>query len=102
MPPAGPAMQPDMPPDMGMPPGPEMGGDVMISVPKGAFDALIQVVDQLHSGLKELSAGFEQQKAEAEGMEEGMETGMEEGMGAPSADDEFLASMVAESGGRPR
>lgn len=106
-PPAGPSMPSDMPPGMGMPPGPDTGGEVMMTVPKSAFDALIAVVDQLSSGLKQLSAGVEQQKAASEGgMEDMGEMGdMEGGMepsGGASPDEEFLKSMVAENNARPR
>ena len=104
MPPAGPSSS--MPPKMGAPmPGDGApGGDVMVTVPKTAFDALIQIVDQLSSGLKQLSAGVEQQKAASEGgMEDmgGMEGEMEPSGGA-SPDEEFLKSMVAENNARPR
>jgi hypothetical protein len=75
----------------------------MVTVPKTAFDALIQVVDQLSSGLKQLSAGVEQQKAASEGdMGDmgNMEGGIEPSGGA-SPDEEFLKSMVAENNARP-
>ena len=57
---AGPAMPP--PPGAGGPPaGPE--GNVMINIPKGAFDAMHRIVLQLAVGLNELKKNVDAQQS---------------------------------------
>jgi len=108
MPPAGPSMPPEMPPGMGMPPEMPPGGgagEVMMSIPKSAFDQLHQIVMQLATGLDELSNGINQQAAGAGGpppmpggeMEDEME--ME---GASPEDEEFLRSLMSEGNAKTR
>jgi len=117
MPPNDPMMgSPAMPGEMGvsasmseMPP--PTGGDVMISMPKAAFDAMQQIVMQLSQGLNELSksvnsqAGNPSPEGEME-YEEGEEEGEEnedEAMGmAAKKDEEFLKGMMAEGNMKTR
>lgn len=112
-----------MPPGDAMPPGPSMppggpamppgapGADVMITIPKGAFDAMHQIVMQLASGLDQLAQGISQQEAGAppggEGMPPdmggmgGMEGEMPPGEPLPE-DEEFLRSMMEEGNAKTR
>jgi len=112
MPPGDPAsMSPSSP--VGAPPagpgGP--GGDVMISLPKAAFDAMHQIVMQLSSGLDQLAKDVNKQAAGGAGMppmeeEMGEPGGMSEkpagGAGSSPEDEEFLRSMMEEGNSKTR
>ena len=83
---------------------PPQGGDVMISMPKGAFDAMHQIVMQLSQGLDELAKTVNAQ-AGREASGGAMEAEKEAGMpgGAPAAEDEeFLKSMMEEGNAKTR
>jgi len=93
-----------------MPPG-GPGGDVMISLPKAAFDTMHQIVMQLASGLDQLAQGVNQQAAggpppggemppDMGGMG-GMEGEMPPGEPVPE-DEEFLRSMMEEGNAKTR
>ena len=100
---------PAMPGEMGatapmgdMPPA--QGGDVMISMPKAAFDAMQQIVQSLAQGLAQLQRDVEGQ---AKGMpsQGAMEAKKEASMpgGAPAPEDEeFLKSMMEEGNAKTR
>jgi hypothetical protein len=101
---------PAMPGEMGataamgdMPPA--QGGDVMISMPKAAFDAMHQIVMQLSQGLSELAKDVEGQ-AKGGGYSKGaMEAEKEASApgGAPSSEDEeFLKSMMEEGNAKTK
>lgn len=84
---------------------PPAGGDVMISMPKAAFDAMQQIVMQLSQGLNELAKGVNAQagaqppSGEME-YEEGEEEGEEEG--AENEDEAFLKGMMEEGNMKTR
>jgi len=96
---------PAMPGEMGatapmgdMPP--PQGGDVMISMPKSAFDQMQQIVQALAQGLNELakSVNGQAQGGEMEAQEEAAMPG-----GAPAAeDDEFLKGMMEEGNAKTK
>ena len=86
---------------------PPAGGDVMISMPKTAFDAMQQIVMQLSQGLNELAKSVNSQAGNPEGemeYEEGKEEGEEEGedMGMAKKDEEFLKGMMEEGNMKTR
>jgi hypothetical protein len=90
-------------------PSPGAGGDVMMSVPKAAFDAIHQVVMELSKSLDELAGGINQQAAQSDAaMGGGMGAGMEEmpegeGLeGASPEDEEFLKGMMEEGNAKTR
>lgn len=99
---------PAMPGEMGvsasmneMPP--PTGGDVMISMPKAAFDAMQQIVMQLSQGLNELAKSVNSQAGNPEGemeYKEGEEEGEEEG--AENEDEAFLKGMMEEGNMKTR
>lgn len=102
MPPSG--MPPGMPPGSGMPPSGGMplggaGGDVMISMPKGVFDQLHELIRQLASGAEEVAAKVNAEASGAGEMPPEMGGGAPKGggpEGSPS-DADFLQEMVAGS-----
>jgi hypothetical protein len=112
MPPNDPMMgAPAMPGEMGAPApmgemAPPQGGDVMISMPKSAFDALQQIVQALSQGLDELSQtvngqakeGAAEGEMEAEAPEAENETEIE----IESKDKEFLKGMMEEGNMKTR
>lgn len=113
MPPSDPTEKPEMPGVMGATSpdaGGDGGGDVMINMPKSAFDALHQMVQQLASGLEQLAQSVN-------GKEGGGDAGAAAATppspadGAPMAkpaaksakdmtDEEFLQNMVNKSNAR--
>lgn len=108
MPPMPPEMSADMPP--GMPPGagpnmpPGGDGEVMMSIPRSAFEQLHQIVKQLATGLDELAAGMGIDGAGAPPAGPSMPPEMgEEGMeGASEEDEEFLRSLMEEGNAKAR
>ena len=100
---------PAMPGEMGatapmadMPPA--QGGDVMISMPKSAFDAMQQIVQSLAQGLAQLQKDVEGQ-AKGGPSQGAMEAEKEAAMpgGAPAAEDEeFLKGMMEEGNAKTR
>lgn len=103
---------PAMPGEMGatapmgdMPPA--QGGDVMISMPKAAFDAMQQIVQSLAQGLAQLAQDVEGQagqggSASPKGeMEAQSEEAMPGGAGE-SEDEEFLKSLTEEGNSKTR
>lgn len=98
---------PAMPGEMGaMPSMPEataQGGDVMISMPKSAFDAMQQIVQSLAQGLQQLSKDVEGQAKS--GMTPPPETEMGNESMKPeesNEDEEFLKSMMEEGNAKTR
>jgi hypothetical protein len=109
-----------MPGEMGgMPAGapPPAGGqgDVMLSIPKAAFDAMHQVVMQLADGLNQLAQSVNAQRSEVESPSEdlgempmgeagGMSAAKKPAGGKPSMDEdeEFLKSLMAEGNSKSR
>lgn len=98
-----------MPPGEPGGPGGPGGGDVMISLPKAAFDTLHQIVMQLASGLDQLAKEVNQQAAGAPpgGGEIPPDMGGEMGGEMPSGgtapeDEEFLKSMMEEGNSKSR
>jgi len=91
-----------------MPPG-GPGGDVMINLPKAAFDTMHQIVMQLASGLDQLAKEVNQQAAGAPpgggemppNMGGDMAGDMPPG-GADPKDEEFLRSMMEEGNSKSR
>lgn len=89
-----------------MPPG-GSGGDVMINLPKAAFDTMHQIVMQLASGLDQLAKEVNQQAAGAppEGGEIPSDMGGSSKMpprGAAPEDEEFLRSIMEEGNSKSR
>lgn len=83
---------------------PAQGGDVMISMPKSAFDAMQQIVQSLAQGLAQLQQDVEGQ-AKGASPEGAMEAQKEAGMpgGAPAAEDEeFLKGMMEEGNAKTK
>lgn len=100
---------PTMPGEMGAtaPMGdmaPSNGGDVMISMPKGAFDAMHQIVMQLSQGLDELAKGVNAQAkgGSPEGAMEAEKEAASPRGAASSEDEEFLKSMMEEGNAKTR
>jgi hypothetical protein len=103
---------PAMPGEMGatapMPEAPAQGGDVMISMPKSAFDAMQQIVQSLAQGLQQLAQDIEGQAKGGGGApspEGAMEAEKEAAApgGAPkSEDEEFLKSMMEEGNAKTK
>ena len=95
-------------------PGGPGGGDVMISLPKAAFDTMHQIVMQLASGLDQLANDINQQAAGAASgggdmppdMGGDMGGDMPPGGSAPGGtdpkDEEFLRSMMEEGNSKSR
>lgn len=84
---------------------PPAGGDVMISMPKGAFDAMHQIVVQLSQGLDELAKTVNAQAGGGGSPEGAMEAEKEAAApgGAPSSEDEeFLKGMMEEGNAKTR
>ena len=99
---------PAMPGEMGatdpMAEAPAQGGDVMISMPKSAFDAMQQIVQSLAQGLQQLAKDVEGQ-ANGGSPQGAMEAEEETAMpgGAPAAEDEeFLKGMMEEGNAKSR
>jgi len=99
---------PAMPGEMGatapMVEPPAQGGDVMISMPKSAFDQMQQIVQALAQGLNELAKSVNGQ-AQGGASDGAMEAQKEAGMpgGAPAAeDDEFLKGMMEEGNAKTK
>lgn len=103
---------PSMPGEMGatapmgdMPPA--QGGDVMISMPKTAFDAMHQIVMSLADGLHQLAQNIEGQAAQGSPaspkgeMEAQGEEAMPGGAGG-AEDEEFLKSLTEEGNSKTR
>jgi hypothetical protein len=100
---------PTNPAEMGatapMPEAPAQGGDVMISMPKSAFDAMQQIVQSLAQGLAQLAKDVEGQAGGAPSPQGAVEAEKESGMpgGAPAAEDEeFLKGMMEEGNSKTR
>lgn len=88
---------------------PPAGGDVMINLPKVAFDAMHQIVMQLASGLDQLAKEVNQQAAGSPpgGGEMPPDMGGDMGGnmplgGAAPEDEEFLRSMMEEGNSKSR
>jgi len=107
MPPNDPNSMPTPSSGGGMPPSAPAGGesDVMIRLPKAAFDAMHQIIMQLASGMDQLAQGVNQEGGGMPPEMGGMPTEMAAGMsqaGAPARgggspdDEEFLRSLMAE------
>jgi hypothetical protein len=95
-----------MPGEMGAPaPMPDamaQGGDVMISMPKAAFDAMQQIVQSLAQGLQQLSQDVEGQ-AKGGMMPPAPEMEMEADEEEESdEDEEFLKSMMEEGNSKTK
>lgn len=83
---------------------PPAGGDVMISMPKGAFDAMHQIVMQLSQGLDELAKTVNAQAgggSPAGAMEVEKEAATPGGA-STSEDEEFLKGMMEEGNAKTR
>jgi len=95
---------PVMPGEMGatapMPEAPAPGGDVMISMPKSAFDAMQQIVQSLAQGLQQLSKDVEGQAKG--GMMPPPEMEMEAEEEESDEDEEFLKSMMEEGNSKTK
>jgi len=88
-------------------PSPGAGGDVMMSVPKVAFDAIHQVIMELAKSLDELAGGVNQQAAQSDAAmgDMGGMGDMPEGAGLDDAapeDGEFLRGMMEEGNAKTR
>jgi hypothetical protein len=90
---------------MGDAPMPQ-GGDVMISMPKSAFDAMQQIVQSLAQGLSQLAKDVDSQaKGGAQGGQGAMEASKEAAMpggAASSEDEEFLKGLTEEGNSKTR
>lgn len=80
---------------------PAPGGDVMISMPKAAFDAMQQIVQSLAQGLQQLSQDVEGQ-AKGGMMPPAPEMEMEAEEEESNEDEEFLKSMMEEGNSKTK
>jgi hypothetical protein len=83
-----------MPEAPAMPPPPQDGGSVMISMPREAFNAMREIVSQLAAGLDQLSQSVEQQSGSPQAAEAPVPS---PAPGVPAEDEEFLKSMAEEA-----